>query len=129
MSREPTKDESEQPVAELWRSTITRVVSRFVVGDFALEDFALEDEVPRVAPVSAATVDQIREYLEDYGATLVELDPATWDSSVCVWMGNKWEVLVDLWTEEEGRSDLVLFLFVHEEGDDHRFEVHMVCVP
>jgi hypothetical protein len=69
-----------------------------------------------VAPVSAETAKQIREYLEDYGATLVALDPDTWESSVSLWMGDKWEVLVDLWTEEEGRSDLVLHLYVREDG-------------
>lgn len=104
----PVKDyENELPVAEVWRPMIERVVQRFAKGDYALGE-----GVPEVAPVSAETATQIREYVEDYGATLVALDPETWDSSVSRWMGDKWEVLVDLWTEEEGPSDMVLHLYV-----------------
>jgi hypothetical protein len=55
-----------------------------------------------------ATAEQIRRYLADYGCTLVELPEDTWQTSVSQWMETHWEVLVDLWTAEEGRSDLVL---------------------
>ncbi len=124
-SLEPVKDEeNELPVAEVWRPTIDTVVRRLAAGDFALEE-----AVAGVDPVSAETAKQIREYVEDYGATLAALDPETWKSSVSRWIGDKWEVLVDLWTEEEGQSDLVLHLSVREEGSGYRFEVYLVYVP
>jgi hypothetical protein len=44
-------------------------------------------------------------------------------------MVGHWEVIVDLWTKEEGQSDLVLSLMVTEAGAGHRFKVHLVYVP
>jgi len=121
----PIKDEeNEHPVADVWRQTIEQVVLRFVEGDHALTA-----GVSGVAPVSPESARQIRDCVEDYGATLVALDPETWESSVSLWTGDKWEVLVDLWTAEEGPSDLVLHLHVHEEGPGYRFEVYLVYVP
>ena len=124
-SREPVKDEeNELPVAQVWRPTIEQVVLHFVASDYGLDE-----GVPGVAPVSAETAKQIREYIEDYGTTLVALDPEAWESSVSLWMGDKWKILVDLWTEEEGPSDLVLHLYVREDGSGYRFEVYLVYVP
>lgn len=121
----PLKDEeNELPVAEVWRPTLEQIVRRFVEGDHGLTE-----AVPGVAPVTAETADQIRDYVDDYGATLVALEPETWESSVSLWMGDKWQVLIDLWTAEEGRSDLVLHLHVHEDGPRYRFEVYLVYVP
>lgn len=40
-----------------------------------------------------------------------------------------WDVLVDVFTVEEGRSDLVLFARVFERGDGYRFEIASVHVP
>ena len=36
---------------------------------------------------------------------------------------------VDLYTEEEDASDLVLHVRVAEEGEGYAFEVHLVYVP
>jgi len=44
-------------------------------------------------------------------------------------MGGYWDALVDLFTEEEGRSDLVLSLHVREGGGEYLFEVMSVHVP
>ena len=43
-------------------------------------------------------------------------------------MGNRWDVLIDLYTEEEGASDLVLEAHVFEQGMGQVFEVHFVYV-
>ncbi|SEL89313.1 hypothetical protein SAMN05428989_2804 [Pseudoxanthomonas sp. GM95] len=64
-----------------------------------------------------------------YGGTLDTLPPETWWTSVYVWMGEWWEVLVDLFTVEEGRSDLVLFLRVRERASKYEFEVTSLHVP
>jgi len=44
-------------------------------------------------------------------------------------MGSYWDAIVDLWTAESGKSDLVLTVRVFEEGDGSRFEVNGVYVP
>lgn len=53
----------------------------------------------------------------------------TWDSSVCNWYDDHWIVLVDLWTEGEGRSDMVLSVTVTEAGEGYGFEIYMVYAP
>jgi hypothetical protein len=85
--------------------------------------------VPGVEPVSAATAEQVRDYLAGYGATLVELPDDTWQTSVAQWMETHWDILVDLWTAEGGRSDLVLEGKVIETSAGPRLTIHMVYVP
>lgn len=116
--------EKELPVPQVWRRTIERVVNRFVVGDYVLAE-----EVEGVAPVQPVTATQIGDYVEDYGATLAALNPESWETSLAIWTGDGWEVLVDLSTKEEGQSDLVLHLFVKELGSQFLFDIHMVYVP
>ncbi len=122
----PVKDEeNELPVADVWRLTIEQVVLCFVEGDYALME-----GVPGVAPVSAQTAEQIREYVEDYGATLVELPEITWEKSEAMRGGGQnWEVFVDLWTEKEGHSDMILHLDVSGDETDFRIKIHLLYVP
>ncbi len=75
------------------------------------------------------TATQIRTYIEEYGAKLVPLPQASWTTSVCIWMGDYWDALIDLWTEEEGRSDLVLRVHVSEVGSEPLVTIYMVYVP
>ena len=119
------KDESHQlPIPSAWRPVLRSIVQAFVE-----RDYALSHGVPGVAPVSSKTAEQIEEYVEDYGEALIELPEQTWDTSVTQWMGDRWDILVDLWTEREGRSDLVLSARVVESGAGFEFHVHMVYVP
>ncbi|NIA52047.1 hypothetical protein HAV22_00080 [Massilia sp. TW-1] len=100
-----------------------------VVDAFARGDYELKDGLSGVTPVSGETARQVREYIQDYGAKLIELPPQSWDTSVCIWMGNRWDALVDLWTEDEGRSDLVLEVDVSEADAGYVVAIHMVYVP
>jgi len=36
---------------------------------------------------------------------------------------------VDLWTEQEGRSDLVLDIDVRDDGRGYRYSINLVYVP
>jgi hypothetical protein len=119
------KDEdAEHPIAGVWRPMLCEVVRSLVEGDYDLAK-----GIAGVEPVSAATAGQIRAYLTEYGATLVELTDDTWQTSVAQWMGTHWEILVDLWTVEEGRSDLVLAGKVAETNAGPRLTISMVYVP
>lgn len=44
-------------------------------------------------------------------------------------MGDHWDALIDLWTEEEGSSDLVMQVRVSEVDSEFLVAVHMVYVP
>lgn len=115
--------EAEQPIPLAWRPTIEAIVIAFVELDYGLAR-----GVSGVRPPDQSSVDQIAGYIADYGASLVELPSTTWETSLCQWTGSKWDLLIDLWTAEEGRSDMVLTLSV-EESDELLFTVHMVYVP
>lgn len=119
------KDEEEQrPIPTAWRPVFREIVKAFV-----LHDYRVRVGVPGVARVSSATAEQIEEYIQDYGETLVELPDKTWDSSVCIWMGKHWDAIVDLWTAGEGRSDMVLTAQVSESKAGFVFKIQMVYVP
>ncbi|HJQ24166.1 MAG TPA: hypothetical protein VKA60_09650 [Blastocatellia bacterium] len=117
-------EENERPIPSAWRP-----IFREVVKAFAHHDYHVSAGVPGVAPISDETASQVAEYIQDYGATLIELPEETWDSSVCMWMGNTWDALIDLWTLEEGRSDLVLRAHVLESSGGLVFHIDMVYVP
>lgn len=119
------KDEDNQlPIPTLWRPIFKEIVSAL-----ARKDYFLSNKPSFTAPVSQKTADYISEYIEDYGESLTDLPDDTWDSSFCLWMGDKWDVLIDLWTEGEGRSDLALKAEVEEAGSEYLVTVEMVYVP
>jgi hypothetical protein len=113
-------DEAELPIPDAWRPVIKNIAHGISEDNF---------EISGVEPISEETRKQIRDYIKSYGATLVELSDDTWKTSVCIWMGNQWDVLIDLWTKEEGCSDLVLSLNITENEDGYKFNVYMVYVP
>jgi len=122
---EPIKDEDRaHPIADAWRPVLREIVRALVEGDYALSR-----TVPSVAPVAKKTAEQTRAYVADYGEELVELPDDTWTTSVCQWMGTRWDVLLDLWTRDSGASDLVLGLRVFEADAGFRFEVQLLYVP
>jgi hypothetical protein len=116
-------EEQEHPVPSAWRVKLQEIIGAFTDGNFSLA--AIEN----VDPLDAADAAGIARNIADYGCTLVQLPAASWDTSVCQWQLNCWEVLVDLFTIEEGRSDLVLQVFVFEEEGRTTFKVHLVYVP
>ena len=119
--KDPT---SAHPIAAAWRPMLSDVVQCLARGDYELARCG-----PGVRRLAPETAEQIRGYLSEYGATLVELPSEAWNTSVAQWMDPHWEVVVDLWTAEEGRSDLVLAGDVIEVGDGVRLTVHGVYVP
>jgi hypothetical protein len=119
------KDESrERPIPTAWRQAFSDIVEAFVAADYGLDR-----GVEGVEPLSAETAMQIQDYIQDYGAILVSLPEQTWSTSVCIWSGDHWESLVDLWTREEGPSDLVLHARVTDTSQGFTISVHLVCVP
>lgn len=114
----------ERPIPSAWRPVLCKIVDAFV-----RHDYGLAEGISGVAPVSEETAAHVRQYIEGYGAHLVALPEASWDTSVCIWMGHHWDALVDLWTEEEGRSDMVLQVQVSEAGSGYLVAVYMVYVP
>ncbi len=121
----PQKDDSrELPIPAGWRSTFCDVV-----GAFVERDYRITSGVRGVTPITQATASHIESYISDYGEKLVALPEDTWQTSICLWMGSHWDVIVDLWTEAEGRSDMILSSRVSEVDGEYRFDIQMVYVP
>ncbi|MEO1033702.1 MAG: hypothetical protein AAFX55_20120 [Bacteroidota bacterium] len=117
-------EEKELPIPHIWRPTFKAIVNAFVQ-----KDYGLSLGVKNVNPVSENTAEQIKEYIEDYGEVLVELSDETWNTSVYICYGNYWNVLIDLFTEDEGLSDLVLNAEVRENKNGYQFYIRLVYVP
>lgn len=115
--------EKAHPIASAWRPTIRELVSSFVRGDFAPEG------IRGLEAIDSRNAERMKRSVEDYGETLAELSDDTWRTSVAQWMGPHWEIVVDLWTLESGRSDLIVSAFVFEDGDEFRIENISIYVP
>jgi len=113
----------QQPVPISWRQTFREIATAF-----AAADYGLVADVLGVDPISTETATHIQRCISDYGVTLAALPEETWESSICIWTGDHWDALIDLWTQEEGRSDLVLHAHV-VETPSFSVKVHLVYVP
>lgn len=119
------KDEDNQrPVPSAWRSTFADIVEAMKDGDFGLER-----GVPGVRPISVRSSTRIAGNIQSYGARLISLPEESWQTSTCQWMRGYWDVLVDLFTVEEGASDLALVVRVYENDAAFDFDVQSVHVP
>lgn len=117
-------EEKTLPVPHVWRPIFSAIVKSFVK-----KDYKLAYRINHVKPVSLNTANQIREYIEDYGEELIELPEEAWDTSVYIYCGDYWSVLIDLYTKTEGQSDLVLELEVREANKEYVVDIKLVYVP
>jgi hypothetical protein len=93
--------------------TIQRVVGDLVRGDYAA--------VEVLTGGRRLTAGEIARAITDYGRRLVLLPSGSAPRSVVEIEGSnpeRWSVYVDLWTAEEGRSDLTLELTLTDSGRD-----------
>ncbi|TQV65624.1 hypothetical protein FKG94_28425 [Exilibacterium tricleocarpae] len=117
-------EENERPVPTVWRPMFSSIVDALVK-----KDYSLSYKITGISSISNETAKYIKENIEDYGEELIQLPKETWKSSVYIWMGNHWDVLIDLWTAGEGRSDLVLRARVSESENGYTIDIVMVYVP
>ncbi len=102
-----------RPVPERWRPVIAGVVRRLAAGDYA---GLVRDGV---APASEGPDDLgFEHWVVEYPATVVDLPDDAWAFTDHQPTGEQdvWDVSVDLWTAEEGRSDLTLEGQVRDTG-------------
>jgi hypothetical protein len=122
---EPSKEDAQTPVPEVWRPTLTALVE-----SLRQRESVLGAGMPSVDAVGPTLSDQCRDAVDLYGeGDLVPLPPEAWDTSVAMWDGDgRSRCLVDLWTEA-GRSDLVLDMTIREDAHGYRYAVRLVYVP
>ena len=119
----PRKLGLEAPVPTAWRPGLTSLANSLLDNQPSLEDGLL-----KLRPLQSGDQKRLDANIADYGCTLISLPDKSWDHSICCWTGDFWEVLVDLFSEEEGRSDLVLHVRVFDH-DELVVELHDVYVP
>lgn len=117
-------EDAELPVPTIWREKIAEIVEAFKDGGFKLQN-----GISDVQQISEKDAKIIQGNIAAYGGEIISLPNESWDSSVCRWIGNFWDVLIDIYTNGEGRSDLVLFCRVLERGGKYMFIVDSVHVP
>ena len=119
------KDETaSHPIASSWRPLLEKVVNSFSKGDYELNC-----SIEGVEPVAPDIAEHNRKYVAEYGEVLVELPEKTWESSCAQWMETHWDVLIDLYTQNEGLSDLVLTGKMLEINGKPYFTVGLIYVP
>ena len=116
-------EENQKAIPTVWRSTIGAIVEAIKT-----DDFELLNGVAKVVAVSKQDGGRIKKNIEEYGCQLTSLPHATWETSVCQWVGSYWDALIDLLTVEEGLSDLALSVRVYEKNQDFEFEIMSVHV-
>ncbi len=118
-------EDEEGPVPTVWRSTLARMVDALCVHDYKFEQ-AIEG-VPTPAD---GRDEQMQSYIARYGQKLVPLPPETWATSCYIYGGyDRWSLIVDLYTVDEGRSDLILEVDVIEADGGYSFVNPLVYVP
>ena len=117
--------DSQKPIPSAWRATLSEIVEALKAGDSGLKR-----GIPGVQLISDDDASRIQSNIKRYGARLLSLPEQAWQTSACQWMGGYWDVLVDLFTEEEGASDLALSVRVYEKNrNEYLFDVQSVHVP
>lgn len=119
------KDENDQQsIPSVWRKTFFDIVEALKE-----KDYGLAKKIDGVLPVSEEIAEYMAESVNDYGAVLLSLPEDTWKTSVCFWMGKHWDVMVDLYVEDEGASDLIMKASVYEKDNSYIFEIESIYVP
>lgn len=104
--------------------TVQRIVSLLVAMDY--------QAIERLTRGQRLSAQGIREAIEEYGRRLVMPPPEKLQDLDVIEVENvvprQWSVRVDLWTQEEGRSDLSLELTLMEADEDFDVEIDNIHV-
>ena len=119
-------DENLKEVPLLWRDTIWKIVEAFKNNDINFFN-----QIEGVKKLTLVDFEEIISDINVYGETLVSLPSEAWESSQCLWRGDScWHVYIDLYTINEGKSDLILFLIVELDENNHfHYDVSNFYVP
>ncbi|MGH3071496.1 MAG: DUF7668 domain-containing protein [Gaiellaceae bacterium] len=107
-------------VPDLARPLIAALVRDLAAGEY--------DTLVRDGRAGRLTADELRQAVHDYPATLIPLPDAAFDiaGDAYLLVGSdppQWAVDQDLWTREEGHSDLTLQVDVRFRRGAYRLEI------
>ena len=110
----------EQPVPPGWRATFKEIADALVAGRIPYGD--------NIRSVDTQTADISFNNISSYPDAIGALNDVSWNTSICVWTGGYWDVLVDLTTLDGSRSDLVLHAKAYEVDGRLEVEPYLVYV-
>ena len=117
------KGEGERKLPPDWQRRFDKIVASLVDGCFEFGP-----DIGHVEAVPSAEQERLAENISAYGDALKPLHPAVWRSSIYAWANDHWVVLVDLSTEKELVSDLVLHARIFDT-DPARIVLDSIHVP
>lgn len=117
-------DENELPIPDTWRLVLKEIADCLVKQDFQFTIAPIN-----VLRVGNETASINQNNVDGYPDTLGALSCKTWKTSIYIWDGGYWRVLLDLSTEQGETSDLVLHIKVREKVDGFEFEPGLIYVP
>lgn len=117
-------EDSATPVPTIWRETLIQIVEAFKTNDLISIN-----HIKGVQNIELEYLQEIAENITNYGETLVSLPDETWKSSQAYWKGFCWYIILDLFTEIEGRSDLILSMRVFETDGVFEYSIQNIYVP
>ena len=121
----PYDSEFQSPIPSIWRDCIIQIIEAFKD-----KDFGRLNTLPSVQCIDLAYASEIAENIDAYGAHLISLAEESWHTSVCIYMENEsWKAIIDLFTVEEGRSDLIIDLFIFKKENQFIFQINNIYVP
>ncbi|OTG97337.1 hypothetical protein B9T24_04245 [Acinetobacter sp. ANC 4654] len=121
----PYDSEFQSPIPSIWKDCIIQIVEAFKD-----KDLARLNTLPSVQRIDLAYASKIAENIDAYGAHLMSLAEESWHTSVCIYMENEsWKAIIDLFTVEEGRSDLIIDLFIFKKENQFIFQINNIYVP
>ena len=114
----------ELPVPTVWRAALTELADSFVLNGFnssksTFLSRAIDEDIIKIN----------KSNIENYPDQIGMLIQKSWDTSVYVWTGKDWSVLVDLSTSDGKTSDLVMHTTVREVAGSYKIKAGLIYVP
>lgn len=120
----PKKLGEELPIPMLWQAPLKAIADEFVVKR--------PHETHNFDPFERMDEDNLKISLKNianYPDKIGGLSEKSWETSVCVWTGTFWEILLDLTDYKGNVSDLVLHGKMLEDGKHYIFKPYLIYVP
>ncbi|WP_194903818.1 DUF7668 domain-containing protein [Catenulispora rubra] len=116
--------DDDEPVPERFRPVLEQIAERIAAGDY---DCLTRD----FSPYADAPVHDLGVWARDYPATFVAFPPEAWQYAHVFHDRERgeWMIDIELWSVEEGRSDMMLETVIREHDGQVQVEIRDLRVP
>lgn len=111
--------DNEVPVPMEWREALANIANALTLDAFPENIQKPEQDILEIN----------NQNIKAYPDAIGPLSEKSWDTSITVWQGEYWAVLIDLSDEYGETTDLVLHAKVKENDGEYQFEPGLIYVP